>query len=293
MPINLIISVSDACSSSVPGNVAPGVTNRCGQYYTIGDRDNCAAVLMKNSITENDFRLLNPSVNADCTNLEIGSAYCVRPVGSITSYISGTPVSTSLPNFWNMPKATITWPADIPTPEPLANGTRSDCVSYEIALPGNFTAENPLMPCFAFASAHWAPYQEFLSWNPEAQRQFESTGKCFIQPGVRYCTGLGGSHPRMYSVLSPNLGFIFLTTWLIAPKVGNQVNNPWFTVPADTITNCRVYWSVMPGDTCAAILNKFELPIAEFNEMNPSVGSDCKKMQLEVSYCVQKVVTVS
>ncbi|ORY12427.1 hypothetical protein BCR34DRAFT_663821 [Clohesyomyces aquaticus] len=259
--------------TTVPGNVANGVTDRCGQYYTIGDRDNCAAVLMKNSITENDFRLLNPGVNADCTNLEIGLAYCIRPVGSITSYFSGTPVSTSLPNFWNMPKATITWPGAISTPQPLANGTRSDCASYESAPVGNFTAETPLMPCFAFARAHWAAFEEFLSWNPEAQNQFDTTGECFVQPGVRYCTGLAPPHS--------------------VPKVGNENNDPLTVVPADTIVNCRVYWSVMEGDTCAAILDNFELTIAQFYEMNPSVESDCKKMQLGTSYCVQKLATAS
>lgn len=186
--------------SPAPGNVATGVTDRCGQYYTIGDRDNCAAVLMKNSITETDFRLLNPGVNPDCTNLVIGAAYCVKPVGSITSYVSGTPVSTSLANFWNLPVAagTITWPGDATaTPLPLANGTRVDCANYE-STEGNFTTTSPLEPCYVFAKAHWAPYEEFLSWNPDAQSQVDATGECYIQPGVRYCTALSPPHECAY-----------------------------------------------------------------------------------------------
>lgn len=173
--------------------MAPGVTDRCGYYYTIADRDNCAAVLMKNAITETDFRLLNPGVNADCTNLEIGSAYCVRPVGSIESYVSGRPAATSLGDFWNMPTVTLPWLEDAnATPLPLANGTRTDCTSYQsVPVGANFTATSPLEPCYAFAAAYWAPYREFLSWNPDAQSQVDSVGECYIKPGARYCTSLG------------------------------------------------------------------------------------------------------
>ncbi|KAF2741655.1 carbohydrate-binding module family 50 protein [Sporormia fimetaria CBS 119925] len=254
--------------TAAPGNVADGVTDRCGQYYTITDRDNCAAVLMKNSITENDFRLLNPGVNSDCTNLEIGLAYCVRPVGSITSYISGTPISTSLVNFWDLPVApsTVTWPDSMATQLPLANGTREDCVGYNSALPGNFTAEIPLTPCFAFASSHWAPWEAFLSWNPDAQSQVDTTGQCFIQPGVRYCTALGPSHED--------------------PVRDEENNDPMTTVPADTVLDCAVYWTVMEGDSCAAILDRFELTIGQFFRMNPSVSSGCETMKLGLSYCV-------
>ena len=148
---------------------------------------------MKNSITEGDFHLLNPGVNPDCTNLIIGSSYCVRPVGSITSYISGTAIPTSLTNFWNLPSATITWVDATATPLPLANGTRTDCTDYEISQ-GNFTASSTLEPCYSFAKAHWAPYEEFLGWNPDAQTQVDTTGECFIQPGFRYCTALALPH---------------------------------------------------------------------------------------------------
>lgn len=69
-------------------------------------------------------------------------------------------------------------------------------------------------------------------------------------------------------------------------EAGNEDNDPLSTVPADTVEGCRVYWSVMEGDTCSAILDKFELTIDQFYQMNPAVMGDCTKMQLGLSYCV-------
>lgn len=103
---------------------------------------------MTQSISLADFYFLNPEIDQNCTNLELGEAYCVQPVGSITSYpnytitgvlpITVTPatfssVNTAIPTSTNDPGYAYTAPALLPT----ASGTISGC--YEYGNPANYT----------------------------------------------------------------------------------------------------------------------------------------------------------
>ncbi|KAL4866939.1 hypothetical protein BDV12DRAFT_198666 [Aspergillus spectabilis] len=49
--------------------------------------DQCALISVQFSLSLGDFYFLNPEIDPNCTNLWLGEAYCVAPVGTITSYL--------------------------------------------------------------------------------------------------------------------------------------------------------------------------------------------------------------
>jgi hypothetical protein len=91
--------------------------------------------------------VLNPSVNAACTNLWLGYSYCVVPVGSMASYpgYTGTEVLPQTgPAFTPQPGKPVPWnmpnryePSSRYPTIPIANGTRGDCWTY-------VTSDHPL-----------------------------------------------------------------------------------------------------------------------------------------------------
>lgn len=121
----------------MPSNVAEGTTDHCAQYYTVEPGDYCNKLMVKFSISLDDFLFLNTGVNQNCTNLFAEESYCVEPVGSIDEYpgspgyISPDP-SVSDMLYSNLPKATYTAPqvTGLPTSLPFAKGTRKDCYAY-------------------------------------------------------------------------------------------------------------------------------------------------------------------
>jgi len=50
---------------------------------------------------------------------------------------------------------------------------------------------------------------------------------------------------------------------------------------------CTETYKVVSGDTCAAIINVFNLTAADFLTMNPTVGAACTNLEVEQEYCVQ------
>ncbi|KAK4222266.1 hypothetical protein QBC38DRAFT_504196 [Podospora fimiseda] len=57
--------------------------------------DTCAVISEANGLDLADLFFLNPSLNAKCTNILLELAYCVAPVGDITTY-TGYPISSIL-----------------------------------------------------------------------------------------------------------------------------------------------------------------------------------------------------
>ena len=62
-----------------PGPVPFRTTENCGRYYQLNPGDNCQQISLNNTIT---VQKINPSTNANCTNLTPGLYYCVWPTAS-------------------------------------------------------------------------------------------------------------------------------------------------------------------------------------------------------------------
>lgn len=76
---------SNANIPSTPANITssyglgPGVPTNCTTYYTVGAGDTCDSVAERFNTTFLRLQALNPSLNAQCSNLWLGYGYCVTP----------------------------------------------------------------------------------------------------------------------------------------------------------------------------------------------------------------------
>ena len=144
---------------------------------------------MANSLPLSDFYFLNPEINANCTNLDLGMAYCVEPVGDIETYpgytvASGAPSITVPPVMFSSINTAITTPTPHagfiynPTYLPQAPGTLSGCYSYQ-----NYSAslEND---CSFIAFLCDVTIDQLLEWNPSLSSNLSI---CSLQPGYSYC----------------------------------------------------------------------------------------------------------
>ena len=131
---------------------------------------------------------MNPEIDANCTNLELGEAYCVKPVGSLTSYanytitgflpITVTPVTfssvnTDIPTTTSYPGFVYTEPAQLPT----APDTLSGC--YEYANPSNNT-----VLCRDLATDYEISMDQLVEWNPSLSNNVST---CTLSLTYSYC----------------------------------------------------------------------------------------------------------
>ncbi|KAL3496138.1 hypothetical protein BJX62DRAFT_232646 [Aspergillus germanicus] len=118
-------------------NVANSTTDRCAQYYEVEPNNYCNHLVLKFTISLDDFLFLDAGAYGNCTNLYAFKSYCVSPAGLIDKY-RGHPgyippfLTTLGMAYTNLPKAMFTVPANmsIPMLSLMAPGTRKDCFLY-------------------------------------------------------------------------------------------------------------------------------------------------------------------
>ncbi|KAL7622002.1 hypothetical protein AAE478_007503 [Parahypoxylon ruwenzoriense] len=222
-----------------PTNADPETNRPCGRWYTVASGDECGVISVANGLTLADFYFLNPSIDANCTNLLLGVAYCVAPVGDITTY-PGYPTTTRSgpwatitvpPVTFDPVNTAITTPMGDPGYEatrsllPTASGTTQDCAEYR-----NFDGENPdLNACGYVAYAYDATVEQLREWNPSLA---DGAGECALQAGFSYCVEPRDSDtPSRYScdsiIASLDVTLSQLLEW-----------NSWLGTPA-TAEDCR------------------------------------------------------
>ncbi|CDM37952.1 hypothetical protein DTO013E5_10197 [Penicillium roqueforti] len=174
--------------AAVPTNAMDNSNRNCSQWYTVQKGDECAKVSLAHSISLTDFYFLNPEIDANCTNLLLDEAYCVKAVGSITSYanytvtgvlpitvtpVNFTNVNTDIPTATSDPGYVYTGAALLPT----ASGTIPDCYDYEN--PSNYTSE-----CVAMATFWGITMKQMVTWNPSL---VNNASTCELNKENSYC----------------------------------------------------------------------------------------------------------
>lgn len=150
--------------------------------------DECGLVTLAQSISLADFYFLNPEIDENCSNLQLGKAYCVRPVGSLTSYpnytITGilpitvspaifSSVSTAIPTSTNDPGYKYIEPPLLPT----APDTIPGCYLYQN--PPYFTTL-----CRDLALDNDISGEDLLEWNPSLAKDMAN---CTLTSTYSYC----------------------------------------------------------------------------------------------------------
>ncbi|KAF3222199.1 hypothetical protein TWF191_006958 [Orbilia oligospora] len=64
-----------------PAPTGPGTTNQCKLWHETEAGDSCWSIYTEYDITFANLRTWNPALDSDCTNLELGMAYCVDGPG--------------------------------------------------------------------------------------------------------------------------------------------------------------------------------------------------------------------
>ncbi|KAF7305678.1 hypothetical protein HMN09_00821500 [Mycena chlorophos] len=77
-------SINSDCTNLEVGEVLC-IALTCGNKYTVQSGDSCSEIETKENITDATLRALNPSINSDCTNLQIGEVLCLGTVGNSTT----------------------------------------------------------------------------------------------------------------------------------------------------------------------------------------------------------------
>ena len=155
-------------------------------------RDNCSKISIAFSITLSDFLFLNPKVYSNCTNLLLGVAYCVFPVGNIATYsgyIAPPTMSITVPPATFSPVNTAN-PSTTKYPNPgyrfqqlpMASGTVQGCTSY--ANYNDNTTDARFNSCNYVAYAYEVNFSDLLTWNPSL---LKNETDCAFQPDYSYC----------------------------------------------------------------------------------------------------------
>lgn len=168
--------------------------------------DYCKSISLAQSISLQDFYFLNPDINSDCTNLYLGLAYCIAPVGSISTY-SGYPTTTpyitlTSTSYATAALATLTsWtlpPVAVQSQLPVAPDSLSGCVAYQnyidpIAIApeymdtvpsANMTLPELINDCGYVAATYDVNTTQLMDWNPSLGTNYTD---CTLQPGYSYC----------------------------------------------------------------------------------------------------------
>ncbi|RMZ76860.1 hypothetical protein DV738_g4695, partial [Chaetothyriales sp. CBS 135597] len=129
---------TSTASPSLPTQT--GTTANCGKYHSVTLGEDCNTITLNHSITFSDLRAMNPSINAECSNLLWGFDYCVALVNGSAMPPETTPTPVPAPGpttpgvtetpLWALaPRSEMA--CRVPTQQDFAevNSKRQECAS--------------------------------------------------------------------------------------------------------------------------------------------------------------------
>ncbi|KAL0950101.1 hypothetical protein HGRIS_010102 [Hohenbuehelia grisea] len=188
--------------AGAPLNIAPGTTKNCYRYYTVVSGDTCSDISFTQVTNLTDLFRWNTGLNTQCTNLALGSAYCVwgDPVGAPTT--TTTTIDSTAPPRATMPPTTpgpddsqCTWAwctVTSPSPPLASNPNVPSPTSTGVPRPGN-AAPQSTGSCKKWYTVVSGDFCSLICQNegctvPDLQKWNPDLGpNCVAQLGVAYC----------------------------------------------------------------------------------------------------------
>ncbi|KAJ4214838.1 hypothetical protein NW757_014718 [Fusarium falciforme] len=239
-----------------------------------------------------DFIVLNPQVWENCTNLWVDYYYCVKPVGTVTTYpgYGGTTVqSTASGSFTQVETREIrnaTNPLDRYKSQrgvvPLAKGTRLDCATYYWI--ENIT-DNDSANCWALADIYGIEPEELVLWNPSLAEANKNTDD-LVATNTASATGMMTytNHFAYPCTVCESKSYCLGLSSATASAAKDEIEAPTPRA-AGEIANCTSWFLMKAGWKCSDLLLAYIIEPGEFYKMNPSVGEKCTGLVAGTYYC--------
>ncbi|KAJ7772315.1 hypothetical protein B0H16DRAFT_167863 [Mycena metata] len=251
-----------------PGQTPPGTTANCGAWYFVEPGNFCQQVALNNSITLDDLITLNPEINANCTNLWAEYFYCVAafpPLSATSTVPMVTSNATAVGTLLVMSLTTATTPlttqnlpsvTGMPAPTHVAAGTVTNGCAWYYTMDVGFNC-TWIESYFNISEADFNLY----NYNPDPP-----------------CPNLNVGSAYCVQVLN--------NTLTIPPTPTNAAQG---SAPS----GCLQWYTVVNGDGCTSIPQKFGLSAAQFAALNPELTSTCTNLGLGEAYCVRGIGQIS
>jgi hypothetical protein len=157
------------------------------------------------------------------------------------------------------PTTTTTAGNGVQTPQPTQPGMVTNCAKFHYVNTG--------VVCSQITSYQKISLADFVKWNPTVRDDCSG-----MWAEVNVCVGVIG-------------GSTTTTRPTTTTTAGNGVQTPQPTQPG-MVTNCAKFHYVDAGVVCSQITSYQKISLADFVKWNPTVGSDCSRMQAGVNVCV-------
>lgn len=243
-----------------------------------------------NEISLSDLFFLNPQINANCTNLLLGYAYCVEPVGNIATYTGytktgGLTITVPPATFSSVNTAIPTTSGDpgyIATTSllPKASGTVEGCNTYR-----NYDSKNGLNACSYIAYAYGVTIDRLQAWNPSLSSNLDT---CGFQSGYSYCV----VQSEQICKLSVKM------EWTIVLTEAATVTTPGYCLPVNatepgTASTCNCFTQVHGYQNRSGKSHDYRsLSVGMMSSANfPIIGYNCDSMTRDFSITIDQLTT--
>ncbi|KAJ5518739.1 hypothetical protein N7453_001161 [Penicillium expansum] len=222
-PSATVSANSTYTTKAIPASPTPsGTATNCSDYYLVQDGDECGVICEGNSLKLAESIAMNPSVNANCTNLVVALDYCVATVNGTTPTTSNTTAT-----FVSAPTTTVT-------------GTTSECCEWHTVFSGD--------TCQLIEAEYGITFEKFIVLNTYVN---STCGN--IWPGYAYCvSGIATANNSTSTTAitatstSPPIPVTTSGTLTTATTSGT------ITTPAPTqtgmVSGCTTFYEAVSGD---------------------------------------------
>ncbi|KAL2841765.1 hypothetical protein BJX68DRAFT_270950 [Aspergillus pseudodeflectus] len=196
-----------------------------------------------------------------------GTTYKIQPNDTCNSISLGQNIATFQLLLDNRLQA---YCANFPSTGTLC--IKNTCTVYTVE-PGD--------TCKSVAKAHGISPVQLRSYNPWIDRgcynfnRTVGTQICLDEPGDKY-------HPPLTAIGSSTSP---ATATAAVPVPTNVADN--------TTRSCGEFYTVVAGDNCTSVAERFGIPRADFLILNPGLNEQCTNLLLGISYCVLPVGDMS
>ncbi|PYI13866.1 hypothetical protein BO99DRAFT_395918 [Aspergillus violaceofuscus CBS 115571] len=241
-------------TTATPAEPTPaGTIKNCGLYYEVIADDECNTIALAYSLTSAQFMAMNPSLDGNCSNLQIGYDYCV-------ALVNGTTITATLTTT-----ATPTATAYKPAPTQTVSGTTDECYEWYIVQDSD--------TCKTIEVEFGITLAVFRALNT------------YIDAS---CSNLWLSYAYCVSGVAENAAGTGTTMTVTTTSTSTYVAAPTQTVSGST-AECFEWYVVQSGDTCETIEKLYGITLAYFISLNTYVNSGCSNIWPQYAYCVSGV----